>query len=175
MRVLAPREAVPRITRRALLGGMTVLGVGALAGCGAKTYAPTAIPDGRPEDRLNVYSWGDYDDPANVRRFRRQRGVTVQLDAFASNEEMIAKLGTARGTSGYDVVVPTGGYVPQMVANGMLAKLDHSLLPNLANLEPSARGRDWDLTLGPGSLVRLAEGERTEWTVTETLRKVYLA
>lgn len=29
--------------------------------------------------------------------------------------------------------------------------------------------------LGPGSLVRLAAGERTEWTITETLRKVYLA
>ncbi len=31
------------------------------------------------------------------------------------------------------------------------------------------------VVLGPGSLVRLAEGERTEWTITETLRKVYLA
>ena len=30
------------------------------------------------------------------------------------------------------------------------------------------------LTLGPGDLVRLAEGARTVWTVTETLRKVYL-
>ncbi len=29
--------------------------------------------------------------------------------------------------------------------------------------------------LGPGSLVRLHEGEQTEWTITETLRKVYLA
>lgn len=144
MRVLAPREAVPRLTRRALLGGFAVLGVGALAGCGERTYAPTAAADGKLEDRLNVYSWGDYDAPRNIRTFQREQGVTVQMDAFASNEEMIAKLGTARGTSGYDIVVPTGSYVPQMVANGMLAKLDHSLLPNLANLEPSARGRDWD-------------------------------
>lgn len=30
------------------------------------------------------------------------------------------------------------------------------------------------LTLGPGDVVRLAEGARTVWTVTETLRKVYL-
>ncbi|WP_091227407.1 cupin domain-containing protein [Microbacterium sp. 3J1] len=27
----------------------------------------------------------------------------------------------------------------------------------------------------PGSVVRLAEGQRTAWTVTETLRKVYIA
>lgn len=112
MKVLAPRAEVPRLTRRALLAGFGVVGVGALTGCGERTYAPTAAPDGKPEGRLNVYSWGDYDDPDNVRRFRRERGITIQLDAFASNEEMIAKLGTARGTSGYDVVVPTGAYVP---------------------------------------------------------------
>lgn len=31
------------------------------------------------------------------------------------------------------------------------------------------------LEIGPGDVVRLAEGMRTVWTVTETLRKVYLA
>ncbi|GAA4489594.1 cupin domain-containing protein [Microbacterium panaciterrae] len=31
-----------------------------------------------------------------------------------------------------------------------------------------------DLEVGPGSVVRLAEGMRTVWTVTETLRKVYI-
>ena len=112
MKVLAPRAEVPRLTRRALLAGFGGGGARALTGLCGRTYAPTAAPDGKPEGRLNVYSWGDYDDPDNVRRFRRERGITIQLDAFASNEEMIAKLGTARGTSGYDVVVPTGAYVP---------------------------------------------------------------
>ncbi|MDR2322412.1 MAG: cupin domain-containing protein [Microbacterium sp.] len=32
-----------------------------------------------------------------------------------------------------------------------------------------------DLEIGPGSVVRLAEGMRTTWIVTETLRKVYIA
>jgi uncharacterized cupin superfamily protein len=31
-----------------------------------------------------------------------------------------------------------------------------------------------DLEVGPGSVVRLAAGMRTVWTVTETLRKVYV-
>lgn len=30
------------------------------------------------------------------------------------------------------------------------------------------------LELGPGSVMRLADGARTTWTVTETLRKVYV-
>ncbi len=32
-----------------------------------------------------------------------------------------------------------------------------------------------DLEIGPGSVVRLAAGMRTIWTVTETLRKAYIA
>jgi uncharacterized cupin superfamily protein len=31
------------------------------------------------------------------------------------------------------------------------------------------------INIGPGDVVRLAEGAETVWTVTETLRKVYLA
>ena len=31
------------------------------------------------------------------------------------------------------------------------------------------------LHLGPGSVMQLFAGQRTEWTVTETLRKVYVA
>lgn len=31
------------------------------------------------------------------------------------------------------------------------------------------------LEVGPGSIVRLTEGMKTVWTVTETLRKVYVA
>lgn len=38
-------------------------------------------------------------------------------------------------------------------------------------LEPAREAID----VGPGSVVRLDAGMRTEWTVTETLRKVYLA
>lgn len=32
-----------------------------------------------------------------------------------------------------------------------------------------------DLEVAPGSVVRLAEGQRTVWTVTETVRKIYIA
>ncbi|HJG46063.1 cupin domain-containing protein [Corynebacterium variabile] len=31
------------------------------------------------------------------------------------------------------------------------------------------------ITLRPGSVVRLTEGMRTRWTVTETLRKIWIA
>jgi uncharacterized cupin superfamily protein len=31
------------------------------------------------------------------------------------------------------------------------------------------------IEIDPGSVVRLSEGQRTVWTVTETLRKIYIA
>jgi spermidine/putrescine transport system substrate-binding protein len=147
VRVLAHDSAAPRISRRAFLGGLTLVGASVvLPGCGrSKEFAASAAPDGSSESQLNVYSWGDYDDPANIAEFQ-ERGVTVQLDSFASNEEMIAKLGAARGTSGYDVVVPTGNFVPMMSENGLLQELDHTLIPNLSNVERIYRTQSWDPT-----------------------------
>lgn len=146
VRALIPRAGSARITRRALLGGFAVTAAGlALTACSRQTaFGASALPDGRIESQLNVYSWGDYDDPANISAFQRKKGVTVQLDSYGSNEEMIAKLGATRGTSGYDIVVPTGSYIPMMAANGLLQKLDHSRLPNMANIDPHYLDQSWD-------------------------------
>lgn len=146
LKVLAPAAAIPKISRRGLLGGFAVVGASvALAGCGKdKGFAASALPIGELGRQLNVYSWGDYEDPENISDFQDERGVRVQLDSFGSNEELIAKLAATRGTSGYDIVVPTGLYIPQMAANGLLVPLDHSLLPNMANLDPAYTDQVWD-------------------------------
>ncbi|MUL81434.1 MULTISPECIES: PotD/PotF family extracellular solute-binding protein [unclassified Mycolicibacterium] len=145
LRILASPSDARRITRRSLLAGFAVAGTGlALSGC-SSGGAPSPPADGVMEDQLNIYSWGDYDDPDNLAEFGR-RGVTIQVDNFGSNEELVAKLGAARGTSGYDVVVPTGSYIPTMAHAGLLEKLDHSYLPNLANVEPMYRHQPWDRT-----------------------------
>ncbi|WP_210115483.1 spermidine/putrescine ABC transporter substrate-binding protein [Mycobacterium sp. DL99] len=143
LRILASPSDARRITRRSLLAGFAVAGAGlAMSGC-SKGGVPSPAADGQMEDKLNIYSWGDYDDPGNLAEFGR-RGITVQVDNFGSNEELVAKLGAARGTSGYDIVVPTGSYVPMMAHAGLLEKLDHSYLPNLANVEPVYRHQPWD-------------------------------
>ncbi|MBN9630027.1 MAG: spermidine/putrescine ABC transporter substrate-binding protein [Actinobacteria bacterium] len=143
---LIPRASSARISRRALLGGFALGAAGlALSACSRQTaFGASARADGVIESQLNVYSWGDYDDPGNISAFQKASGVTVQLDSYGSNEEMIAKLGATRGTSGYDIVVPTGNYVPMMVANGLLQKLDHSRLKNLHNLEAAYTNQSWD-------------------------------
>lgn len=144
-RALIPTASAARITRRTLLGGLFAAGTTvALSGCATSSgYAASVLPDGTLESQLNVYSWGDYDDPGNISAFQKN-GTTVQLDSYGSNEEMIAKLGATRGTSGYDVVVPTGSYIPMMAKNGLLQPLEHRYLTNIGNIDPQYMNQSWD-------------------------------
>ena len=57
---------------------------------------------------------------------------------------MIAKLLAAGGTTGYDIVVPTGIYIPEMVSKDLLMELDLSRIPNFANLDPQFQNQPWD-------------------------------
>lgn len=143
---LVPQASVARISRRSFLAGIGVAAAGvAVSACGGSHKVAGSAPMGdTTEGRLNYYSWGDYEDPADLEAFEDEVGLTLQVDSFGSNEEMIAKLAAARGTSGYDVVVPTGVYIPQMVEHGLLDPLDHSRIPNLANLEERFFNPSWN-------------------------------
>ncbi|TQJ29807.1 extracellular solute-binding protein [Microbacterium sp. SLBN-146] len=151
LRILAPHEAVPTIARElsrrrflglaAIAGGTAVLAACAPGGSGSP--APQAT-GGDLESSLSIYTWGDYDSPDVVEGFTAELGPTVTLDSYSSNEELIAKLIAARGTSGYDIVVPTGVFIPQMIENELLTKFNKDLLPNLANMDAAYLGRAWD-------------------------------
>lgn len=150
LRVLGPEPVAPmvshRLSRRQLLAGMGVIGLGALTGCTASTprMADSPAADGSIESKLNLYTWGDYDDPRLLDEFKDAENLVLQVDSFGSNEEMIAKLAAARGTSGYDVVVPTGLMIPQMVRHNLLQPWDMELIPNFSNIDPEFAGRYFD-------------------------------
>lgn len=144
VKVLGPPGLARRLSRRSVLAGLAAAGVGVVSGCSGGKVASSPPLDGEMEDRLTMYSWGDYDDPAVLRKFRKDHDILFQVDAFGSNEELMAKLGASRGTSGYDIVVPTGLVVPQMVKHGQLQMLDKSLLPNLSTMDPNFLGQEFD-------------------------------
>jgi spermidine/putrescine transport system substrate-binding protein len=93
---------------------------------------PAACGKARPV--LSLYTWSDYIKPELVRRFEREHACRVVIDTFESNEAMYAKL--KAGASGYDLLTPSSYMVSLMHAQGMLRRLDHSLLPNLVNVDP---------------------------------------
>ena len=151
LRILAPDAAVPVIARelsrrRFLSLAAVVGGTAVLAACapGAGSAPAPQATGGDLEGDLSVYTWGDYDSPDVVANFTSELGPRVALDSYSSNEELIAKLVAARGTSGYDIVVPTGVFIPQMIENDLLTPFNKDLLPNLANMDPAYLGRAWD-------------------------------
>jgi spermidine/putrescine transport system substrate-binding protein len=95
---------------------------------------------------LAMYTWGDYDDPELVGALAESSlGVKMKVDYFGSNEDLITKLSAGGGTnSGFDIVVPTGPYIVQMVEKGLIQKFDKSLLPNMVNVDPVFLSQAWD-------------------------------
>jgi len=156
LNVLLSRSAARRLTRRHFLG-LSAAGAATgalwLAGCsgddggdaGGATTAGGAADDEAPqlERNLYIYTWPEYHSPEAIEAFQ-EKGPTVTLDIFSSMDEAIAKLDAARGGSGYDIVVPTGVYVPEMAARGLLQQLDLSRIPNFANLDRLYTDQAWD-------------------------------
>lgn len=137
------------ITRKqALAAGFSGLAAVCLAACGGQSGAGGRSPParslaGKPvESELLMSNWVSYVDPKDLESFHRSIGPKVTLDSYSSNDELIAKL--SAGGSNYDVIVPSGIYVPECIEKGLLMPLDHSLIPNLKNLEPSFRKMNFD-------------------------------
>ena len=108
------------------------------SGCAKKEAAPAGTagapaPSGAPRD-LHVYTWADYVKPELVARFEKEHNARVVIDTFDSNEAMYAKL--KAGASGYDLITPSSYMVSIMSSQGLLQPIDHSKVPNLANVDP---------------------------------------
>src|SRR5699024_3179372 len=141
--VLAPKSQVPTISRRSALAGFGVLGLGGLSACGATTkMAESPAPDGEIASTLNLYSWGDVHSAGLLGTFNADVDVLRQVDSYGSNEELIAKLSASRGTSGYDVGVPTGSGLVRFTSHDLLQPLDMSLIPNFEHMDPNFIAQD---------------------------------
>ncbi|UXY51164.1 extracellular solute-binding protein [Pseudomonas tohonis] len=100
----------------------------ALALLGASLHAAA-------EPVVRIYNWFDYIAPDTLENFRKDSGITPKYDVYDSNEVLEAKL--LSGHSGYDLVVPSDGFLPNYMKAGVFQPLDKSKLPNWKNLNPA--------------------------------------
>jgi len=84
--------------------------------------------------KVNFYNWDTYIGETTIADFTKATGIEVQYDLYADNDELFAKL--KGGNPGYDLIVPTNDYVERMIEADMLTPLDHSKIPNIANIDP---------------------------------------
>ena len=145
-------------TAGATTGGTTAGGTGGTAAAGASDVGDSGTGLGvatgdwsrvtnKSSGSLNMYTWGAYNDPDIVGALaEKDLGVKMQVSYYTSNEDLITKLQASKGTSGFDIVVPTGPYIPQMIQNGLLEKFDKTKLPNMVNVDPLYLAQAWDPT-----------------------------
>ena len=131
------KMAAKPISRRSFMAAAGLTGgAAALAACG---------PGGaQVEKDLFIYNWSDYIAATNVAEFEKRHSLKITYDTYANNEELIAKL--QGGASGYDIAAPTAEYVPGMVEEGFLEKLDLTRIPNVKYIDPKFKGLWWDPT-----------------------------
>lgn len=123
------------LTRRGLLRGAGAAGIIGIT-------LPSLSRKARAAGRVNVYNWDTYIGENTIARFEEETGTTVTYDLYADNAELFARF--REGNPGYDVIVPTNDYVERMMAAGMLQEIDHSLIPNFANIEPAFQDASFD-------------------------------
>jgi spermidine/putrescine transport system substrate-binding protein len=131
MKTFKPRF---RPSRRAFLGNTGALAVGL-------TFLPR-LSLSQEEKRLNFYNWDTYIGETTLEDFQAESGIEVQMDLFADNDELFAKL--RAGNPGYDLIVPTNDYVERMIQAEMLMPLDHAKIPNMANIDEPFRDAEFD-------------------------------
>lgn len=122
----------------------------AIAGCGnngTSAISPTTTsttPRETPasyDTSITVYLPIEYVEMGVLRDFERAFNVGVNLKEFESNEEMYNNL--VNGGK-YDVLVPSDYMIDRLIQEGLLTKLDHSLLPNKTYIASQYMGPEYD-------------------------------
>ncbi|MEL6573762.1 MAG: polyamine ABC transporter substrate-binding protein [Pseudomonadota bacterium] len=98
----------------------------------AVLLATTSIATAGMAEEVRVYNWSDYIDEALLEKFEAETGIDLIYDVFDSNEVLETKM--LAGSSGYDIVVPSGTFLQRQITAGAFQALDMSKLPNAENL-----------------------------------------
>jgi spermidine/putrescine transport system substrate-binding protein len=153
-----------QMSRRAVLGGVGALGVGAaLAACstggGTSSSAsdkPVAAKDTSKTDKtVNWANWPlylDFDDKKKIyptlEKFQKLDGIKATYDeAILDNDSYFGKIqGQLKNGQdiGKDIVVFTDYMAARMIRLGYTQKLDKAVIPNAKNLLPNLQNPDFD-------------------------------
>ncbi len=123
VRTMAP------VTRRGFnLGALAAASSAALgAGFGAGSA--------RAASEVVFLGWQGYDEALFVGGFMEEEGIELATTYIGNNDEIVTKL-RAGGIGTIDIVTPYMGYVPLLANTGLIAPIDTSMVPNLADVMP---------------------------------------
>ena len=94
------------------------------------------------DGELFLYNWGNYTSPEMIKKFEDKYNVKVTITDYDSNDTALAKI--EAGASGFDLVVPSAGFIDIYKEKGLSQELDLSRLPNHKNIEDQWMNVSWD-------------------------------
>lgn len=100
----------------------------------AAALALTVPAYAQKRQALNIYCWSEYIPQSVIDSFAKANKVKVNVENYASNEEMMAKL--QAGAAKYDLIQPSEYIIEELIKAGKLEEINKANLPNLANLDP---------------------------------------
>lgn len=112
---------------------MALLAVFVAAILGGVLFLSGSVGGASGGKEVRVYCFGDYIDPALIEEFEEETGISVVMDTFDTNEEMYPVI--SKGTVDYDVICASDYMIERLIDEELLAELDYSLIPNIANVE----------------------------------------
>lgn len=86
------------------------------------------------EGELNIYNWGNYTSPEVVKKFEEKYKVKVTITDYDSNDTALAKV--RAGGHGFDMVVPSGNFMPIWISEGLLLETRPDQMENFKNVAP---------------------------------------
>ena len=84
---------------------------------------------------LNLFCWSEYVPQEVIDGFTRQTGIKVNVENYASNEEMLSKLLESEGK--YDLIQPSEYTIEALIKANKLEQLHLENIPNIKNLDPT--------------------------------------
>lgn len=119
--------------RKGFVFVVILLSIFLLSGCNKKE-----------QNVVNILNWSSYLPDSVIRDFERELGIKVNYGTYSSNEELLAKLSSARqGT--YDLIFPSDYMLELMISKKMVQKLDKYKIKNIDNIKDYFLNLKYDL------------------------------
>lgn len=138
-----------------------IMAAGMLAGCGSssgssKTESNDAAKESGTEEKsekgyysdttsteLNLFTWAGMFPQEVLDQFTEETGIKINYANFDYDEDMLAKLETAKGGD-YDVVIADDYIIQIAIEEGLVQKLDLSKILNWKCINPAYQGQYYD-------------------------------
>jgi spermidine/putrescine transport system substrate-binding protein len=92
--------------------------------------------------KLSIYCWSEYIPQDVIDDFSKETGIKVSVENYASNEEMLAKLGAGGGN--FDIIQPSEYVIEALIKENLLRPIDKAAIPNLKNIDPKFLNMSFD-------------------------------